>query len=121
MNKTNDSKTDVPGERLYFDISSIKGESAGGKKFWLLVVDEATGFPWSFFLKKKDELKGHMMTLVNELHKKDIKVKTFRCDNAGENKDFEKVIKNSKYDIKFEYTAPGTPQQNGVVERKFAT
>jgi hypothetical protein len=29
-----------PGERLYADISSIKGESYGGSKFWALVVDD---------------------------------------------------------------------------------
>ena len=35
------------GERLFFDISSIKAESYGGSKFWLLVVDDKTDFAWS--------------------------------------------------------------------------
>jgi transposase InsO family protein len=28
---------------------------------------------------------------------------------------------NSEFNINFEFTAPGTPQQNGIVERAFAT
>jgi hypothetical protein len=42
-------------------------------------------------------------------------------DNAGENTSFEKSAKNENLGITFEYTAPGTPQQNGLVERAFAT
>ena len=33
----------IAGERLYVDISSIKGESYGGLKFWALVVDDYSG------------------------------------------------------------------------------
>jgi hypothetical protein len=47
-----------------------------------------------------------------------IKVKCFRCDNAGKNKSFESLLKKNWKDyIKFEYTAPNTPQQNGKIER----
>jgi transposase InsO family protein len=48
-------------------------------------------------------------------------VKFIRCDNAGENKALEKACLKEGLGIQFEYTAPGTPQQNGKVERKFAT
>ena len=37
------------GERLFMNISHVKGESSGDFKYWLLVVDEATEFQWSFF------------------------------------------------------------------------
>ena len=46
-----------------------------------------------------------------------IQVKTIKCDNAGENKVLEIESDKNKLGIIFEYTAPGTPQQNGVVER----
>ena len=45
----------------------------------------------------------------------------FRCNNAGENQAFEKEYIEKELGIVFKYTAPGTPQQNGVVERAFAT
>jgi len=40
-------------------------------------------------------------------------------DNSGENKALEQECLRLGLDIQFEYTAPGTPQQNGVVERFF--
>ena len=42
-------------------------------------------------------------------------------DNAGENKILAKSCDQNEMGIKFEYTAPGTPQQNGVVEGAFVT
>ena len=37
------------GERLYVDISSIQGVSFGGAKFWTLIVDDYSGYCWSYF------------------------------------------------------------------------
>ena len=48
-------------------------------------------------------------------------MKIIRCDNAGENKVLERESDKNELEIIFEYTAPGTPQQNGVVERAFVT
>jgi transposase InsO family protein len=48
-------------------------------------------------------------------------VKCIRLDNSGENKSFHQKVQRSNYNINFEITAPGTPQQNGKVERAFAT
>ena len=48
-----------------------------------------------------------------------IQVNIIRCDNAGENKVLERESDKNELGIIFEYTAPGTPQQNGVVERAF--
>ena len=42
-----------PGYRLFIDISSFKHESMGGKRHWLIVVDEFSYCSHSFFLKKK--------------------------------------------------------------------
>ena len=44
-----------------------------------------------------------------------------RCDNAGENRALEIACIDKDLGIVFEYTVPGTPQQNGIVERAFAT
>ena len=46
-------------------------------------------------------------------------MKIIRCDNAGENKVLERDSDKNELGIIFEYTAAGTPQQNGVVERAF--
>ena len=51
--------------------------------------------------------------------KKNIKI--FRCDNSGINKTLEENCMKSFEEIKFEFTSPGTPQKNGVVEWVFDT
>ena len=51
----------------------------------------------------------------------EIKVKIIRCDYAGENKVLERESDKNELGIILEYTTPGTPQQNGVVERALAT
>jgi hypothetical protein len=48
-------------------------------------------------------------------------VKVICCDDAGENKVLEQLCIQEQLGIHLEYTGPGTPQYNGVVERKFAT
>ena len=110
------------GQRLYFDISSIKNESFGKSKFWLLIVDEVTDYCWSYFLKKKSETAGVVVALIKDLKaKENITVKFCRCDNAGENKTAEALCKKEGLGVTFEFTAPNTPQHNAQVERKFAT
>ena len=115
-------RSKTPGERLAFDVSSIKAKSYGGAKFWLLVMDDATGFIWSFFLKYKSQVKDKMIELIKDLDKKQgYKVKYLRCDNAGENLKVEEECLKLGLGITMEYTSPNTPQQNGRVKRKFAT
>ena len=47
-------------------------------------------------------------------------VKYVRCDNAREHQqEFRDICTN--HGVKIEYTLPNTPQQNGIVERRFAT
>jgi len=112
------TRSKIPGERLFIDISSIKSRNLGGSKFWLLIIDDAT----DFFLKKKGDLSKTVRELINDLKAKIQKtVKYIRCDNAGENKSLEKDAKCDGLGIQFKWTAPGTPQQNGRVERKFKT
>ena len=61
-----------------------------------------------------------MIPLLKELwdtYKK--KIKHIRSDNAGENNILNKQCIEEEMGILFEYTAPGTPQQNSIVERDF--
>jgi hypothetical protein len=51
----------TPGERLYVDTSSIKGNSFGGAKFWTLIVDDYLSDCWSYYLKRKDELPNKLV------------------------------------------------------------
>ena len=120
--KKNEDKSENPGERMYLDISSMRKTSMGGRQHWVMLVDEATKYKKSFFLKRKNEQVEPIIDWIKALkarHK--IQVKNIRCDNAGENKVLERESDKIDLGIISEYTSPGTPQQNGVVERAFVT
>jgi len=121
INKEWKGGSQVPGERLYLDISSVRDASYGGSKFWALIVDDYTDFCWSIFLKNKSDLKDKMFSLLTDLHIAGIDVKYIRCDDSGENKSFHNACRDKGFKIKFEFSGPRTPQRNGKVERKFQT
>ena len=50
-----------------------------------------------------------------------IEIKRIRLDNSGENKSLQKECDKQNLGIIFEFTAPGTPQQNSVAERRIST
>ena len=107
---------------MYLDISSMRKPSIGGRQHWVMLVDEATKYKKSFFLKKKNEQVQPIIDWIKALKARHtIQVKIIRCDNAGENKVLERESEKKELWIIFEYTAKGTPQQNGVVEREFVT
>ena len=89
--KKNQDKTKNSGERMYLDISSMRKTSMGGRQHWVMLVDEATKYKKSFFLKKKNEQVEPIIDWIKALkarHK--IQGKIIRCDNAGENKVLER-------------------------------
>ena len=111
-----------PGYRLFIDISSFKHESMGGKRHWLIVVDEFSDCSHSSFLKRKsDQIEMFLIWIKEHKAKYGIDIKYVRLDNSGENKSLQKECDKQNLGTIFEFTAPGTPQQNSVVERKIPT
>ena len=122
LTKTPSQKATQNAERFFLDISSPTQPSLGGKRHWLLVLDDKPDKAWSFFLKQKSDLKDVVLPFLKDITATyGYKIVNIRCDNAGENTALEKLCKQEGLGITFEYTAPGTPQQNGRLERKFAT
>ena len=72
-------------------------------------------------MKAKSELSRLLQALIKHVNALDIKVKFIHCNNTGENKQLQKECISEGIGIEFEFTAPGTPQQNGRCERKIAT
>jgi hypothetical protein len=108
---------------FYLDISSPKARSIGGSKFWLLIIDHFSDMCWSFFMKNKSDLPDRVMELLQLLHRDKLisgKPK-IRLDNSSENEALEVRMRTDSVGANFEFTAPGSPQFAGVVERKFAT
>ena len=111
-----------PGYRSFVDISSFKHECMGGKRHWLIVVDEFSDCSHSFFLKRKSDQIELFPIWIKELKAKyGIDIKYIRLDNSWENRSLQKDCDKQNLGIIFEFSAPGTPQQNSVVERKIPT
>ena len=109
-----------PGYRLFIDISSFKHESIGGKRNWLIVVDEFSDCSHSFFLKRKSDQIDLLPIWIKELKAKyGIDIKYIRLDNSGESRSLQNECDKQYLGLIFEFTATGTPQQNSVVERNY--
>jgi hypothetical protein len=85
VNKQWLGSSNLPGERLYIDISSIKERIFGVAKFWALIVDDYSDYCWSFVMKNKSDLKTRIKMLLTDLKIANRIVKFTRCDDAGEN------------------------------------
>ena len=63
-----------------------------------------------------------MLIWIRSLSKKhNIEIKRIRLDNSGETRSLQKECDKANLGITFEFTAPGTPQQNSVAERRIPT
>jgi len=110
LSKEKVDRCENKGERLFLDISSTEYTSYGKSKFWLLVMDDATDYCWSFFLKAKSDTAEVMVNFIKRLKDTEgITVKNIHCDNAGENKAFQSHAEQARLGLKFEYTARKTP------------
>ena len=74
------------------------------------------------FLKRKSDQIELLSVWIKKLKAKyGTDIKYIRLDNSGENRSLQKECDKQNLAIIFEFTAPGTPQQNSVVERKIPT
>jgi transposase InsO family protein len=100
-------------------FGSVAYISIGGNKYGLVIVDDYSHFTWVFFLQDKSEtqevLNKFFRMTQNEF---DTKVKKIRSDNGTEFKNTQVEDFLDKEGIKYEFSTPYTPQQNGVAERK---
>ena len=113
--ESRDPSVEKPGERIYFNISSIKYKSFGGSKFWLLFVDECTGFKMSYFLNSKSKMTTKGLEYIHFLETRNRTIATFRCNNAGENIKFKEKLVQIRKTTNADFSAPNTPQQNEIV------
>ncbi|KAL8125961.1 hypothetical protein AgCh_013308 [Apium graveolens] len=112
-----------PYHLLHVDLfGPVNVMSIAKKKYAMVIVDEFTRYTWVYFLHTKSETASILIDHVKQLDKlvKD-SVKIIRSDNGTE---FKNMIMEEFYKdhgIKKEFSTPGTPHQNGVVERKNRT
>lgn len=100
----------------------INPETASGNKYVFLLVDDFSRVMWAYLLKSKGEAFEafkKFRVLVEDGDER--RIKTFRTDRGGKfmSKEFKEYCEQAG--IARQYTAPYTPQQNGVVERRNRT
>ena len=80
-----------PGYRILIGISSFKHESMGGKRYWLIAVDEFSDCSHRFFLKRKSDQTVIIPIWIKGLSNKfGIVVERIGLDNSGENRSLQR-------------------------------
>ena len=100
----------------------IQPSIVGGRRYYFLLIDDYSRLMWVAFLNKKLDAFQHFKSLKNLAESEsEEKVKCLRTDRGGEFNSEEFKIYCEENGIKRHLTAPYSPQQNGVVERKNRT
>ncbi|CAH9139832.1 unnamed protein product [Cuscuta epithymum] len=110
-------------ELIHSDLADFKNtESRGGKRYYMTFIDDFSRYAKVYLLRSKDEAGEMFMKYKAEVENQlDRKIKRLRSDRGGEyNTNFLKEF-CEKHGIIHESSAPYTPQQNGVAERKNRT
>ncbi|KAJ9542508.1 hypothetical protein OSB04_029014 [Centaurea solstitialis] len=93
-----------------------------GNKYILVLVDEFSRFTWVEFVRKKSHVPMLLINLLKRLQVlHGMQVRVIRSDNGTEFKNSTIEDYLASVGITHNFSAPRTPQQNGVVERKNRT
>ena len=117
--KTTDRRSTKLFERVFIDLQGpVTPRAKDGSCYVMLLVDDYSRISIPFMLKRKSEAAEKFDGFM-KLYGKSVKI--VRTDRGGEflSTEFENLCK--RYGVSRERTAANSPQQNGVVERKFAT
>jgi hypothetical protein len=107
------------GERIHTDICGpITPATWSGNHYFVSFVDEATRKSWIYFISSRDQMIEKYKEFNEMLMtQKNVKIKTLRCDGAGEYVgDQFKAYLRERGTIQ-EITPPYTAQWNGIAER----
>ena len=112
-----------PLELVHGDICGpISPATLGGSKYFLLLVDDYSRLMWVAMIKNKSEAFQAFVKFKNLAEaEKGMKIGCLRTDQRGEFT--SSIFSNfcSEHGIKRQFSAPYSPQQNGVVERRNRT
>jgi hypothetical protein len=116
-------RAEEPLELVHADLcGAITPATPGGRRFFLLLVDDHSRFMWVVLLGSKDEaaaaLKRFQAEAQSEARRK---LRVLRTDRGGEFTSNDLAAHFADTGVKRHLAAPYSPQQNGVVERRNQT
>ena len=108
---------------IHYDLCELNGIlTRGGKRYFITFIDDYSRYTYVYLLKQKDEAFGAFKIFKAEVENQlNIKIKVLRSDRGGEYFSNEFTHFCEENGIIHESSAPHTPQQNGVAERKNRT
>lgn len=113
----------APLELVHADIfGPTRTPSLGGKRYFLLFVDDFTRMIWIYFLNQKSDAFSIFLEYKALVEKESgFQIKSLRTDRGGEFIYHPFMEFCRKEGIKRQLTVSRSPQQNGVAERKNRT
>ncbi|KAG7547574.1 Zinc finger CCHC-type superfamily [Arabidopsis suecica] len=110
-------------ELIHGDLCGpITPSTSAGNRYIFVLIDDHSRYMWTFLLKEKNEAFNKFKIFKASIEQETgSTVKTFRTDRGGEFVSHEFNTFCDITGIKRHLTAPYSPQQNGVVERRNRT
>ncbi|CAN0488893.1 unnamed protein product, partial [Discosporangium mesarthrocarpum] len=119
--RSTETRASTPYSQIFVDLTGPKPRTHGGNTYAMIIVDDTSRYAGISLLKKKNDAVGalqkwHKSTVIPA----GVKVDFVRHDPGGEFQGgaFEELLQ--EMGARSEETNTGTPQQNGVAERRLA-
>ncbi|GJX69898.1 pol polyprotein [Tanacetum coccineum] len=107
---------------IHTDICDLKSlPTKGGNKYFITFIDDCTKYCYVYLLKSKDEATDKFVLYKTKVENQlGQNIKVVRSDRGGEYvSPFADLY--VKHEIRYKFTAPYSPQQNSIAERKNRT
>ena len=115
-------RSSEPLDLVHTDVCDLKYvQSRGGKSYFITFIDDCTRYCYVYLMRSKDEAIDMFVHYKNEVENQlGKKIKMLRSDRGGEYESpFAQLC--AENGIIHQTTAPYSPQQNGIAERKNRT
>lgn len=110
-------------ELVHSDICELNGMlTRSSNRYFITFIDNFSRFTYVYLMKNKDQAFDMFKIYKSEVeNKKEKRIKVLRTDRGGEYFPIEFSIFCEENGILHQTSAPSTPQQNGLAERKNRT
>ena len=115
--------TTKPLELIHIDLRGpMRVASFNGSKYVFVIVDDFSRYTWTIFLMSKDETYEEFEVWVKAIERQlNTKLVGIRFDHGTEFENIDFTTFCQANGVSHNFSAPMTPQQNGVVKRKNRT
>ncbi len=105
-------------KRLHVDLAGpFPTRSFQGNRYWLVAVDEASGYVTQVYLPEKSKAGEALLQVISTVEKRGYSVAAVRCDGGGEFVNNELQRQLGERGVELEVTARYSPESNGRAER----